>query len=97
MLPAGDLTQLPPQLFHRILRTPPQLGAKMRRFNRAVLATHDVDDLLRALLAEHILRVRKRGRGQFQLTAHSGLEIRQRRDFLSVNRLFYAIPPLNGI
>ena len=92
-----DLTHLPPQLLHRIARTPPQLGAKMCRLNRAVLASYNIDDLFRTILAEHIFRIRKRSRGQFLLTAHTRLEVRQRRGFLSVNRLFYAKPLLKGI
>ena len=91
------LTQLPPQLLHRSARTPPQLGAKMRRLNRAVLAANNSDNLFRASFAKHIFRVGKRGWRQFLLAAHTGLEVRQRRDFLSINRLFYAIPPPMGI
>ena len=71
------LTQLPPQLFHRVFGTAPQLGAEMRRFNRAVFAADDADDLLRATLAEDILRIRKSRWRQFLLTADARFEFRQ--------------------
>ena len=68
-----------------------------RRLNRAVLAAHDADDLLRASLAEDILRIRKSRWRQFQLTADARFEFRQRGDPLLANGSLYAHSPANGI